>query len=428
MKSSYYNTIVNEKGLSYWFNALTFSYFALDRRLSDKVKSLLDTPGILRDNAPAFYDKLVDNGFLISEDHDELAEIRKHNDDAINSKAYKLTIIPTLNCNYKCWYCIQDHIPSIMSNDTVERIKRHIEYMIDVEGIQSLHIDWFGGEPFMFYRQIVKPLSVYAKELCKKKGIPFTNGSTTNGYFLNEEVSKELDDINLYYYQITLDGNRNFHDKVKFQNGCKSTFYHVLDNINRMMILCDRIQLTLRINYTHDNLTKDIVNEVCERISSEIRNRISILPRKVWQKKIDRKYTAELYEILDLFEEKGFNVERWSPVRNYISCYANKKYYNTINFNGHVLKCTACDDLYRKEPLGYLKEDGAIHWNGDFGNAYQCKAFENEKCLACRILPVCMGQCPRNHLAGITKCCYEMTDETFESALLNYLKHELRKE
>ena len=193
-----------------------------------------------------------------------------------------------------------------------------------------------------------------------------------------------------------------------------------------MMTICDRIQLTLRINYTHDNLTKDIVDEISERLSPEIRNRISILPRKVWQKDIDKRYATELYEILDIFEERGFNVERWSPIRNYIPCYANKKYYNSINYNGHVLKCTASDDLYRKEPLGYLEEDGSIHWNGNAGSAYQCKAFENERCLTCKILPVCMGQCPRNHLADITKCAYDMTDETFETALLTFLKHDYK--
>ena len=425
-KKSYYNHILYDDGLAYWFNALSFSHFVLGEELSKKIEGMLDTPDVIRENSPSFYDKLVDSGFLIPEDYDELAVIRRRNDDAINRKFYKLTIIPTLNCNYKCWYCIQDHIPSIMSEETIERIKRHIEYMIDVEGIEGLHIDWFGGEPFMFYDRVVKPLSLYAKELCSQKKIPFTNGSTTNGYFINADVAKDLEELDLYYFQITLDGNKDFHDKVKFQKGCESTFNHVLDNINHMMTICDRIQLTLRINYTHDNLTKDIVDEISERLSPEIRNRISILPRKVWQKDIDKRYATELYEILDIFEERGFNVERWSPIRNYIPCYANKKYYNSINYNGHVLKCTASDDLYRKEPLGYLEEDGSIHWNGNAGSAYQCKAFKNERCLTCKILPVCMGQCPRNHLADITKCAYDMTDETFETALLTFLKHDYK--
>ena len=424
MKASYYNTIIRDNGLSYWFNALSFSHFILDTKLSEKIEGLLDTPEEIKDNAPLFYDRLVDYGFLIPDDLDELALIRERNEKAINWKLYKLTIIPTLNCNYKCWYCIQDHIPSIMSDETMAKIKRHIAYMIDVEGIEGLHIEWFGGEPFMFYDRIMKPLSLYAKKLCAEKGIPFTNGSTTNGYFINEKVAGELDDLCLHHFQITLDGNREFHDKVKFQNGCESTFDYVLGNIDRMMRNSDRIQLTLRINYTHDNLSNDIVGEVSLRLSPEIRKRITILPRKVWQKEVDRSYVNELYRILDLFEEMGFRVERWSPIRNYIPCYASRKYYNSINYNGHLLKCTASDDMYREEPMGYLEEDGSIHWNGDFGTAYQCKSFENERCLACRRLPVCMGQCPRNHLAGITDCCYDLTDETFEAALLDYLRHE----
>ena len=52
------------------------------------------------------------------------------NTKAINKKDYYMVILPTLNCNFKCWYCIQDHIPSLMTEEVISLVKRHIKYVI----------------------------------------------------------------------------------------------------------------------------------------------------------------------------------------------------------------------------------------------------------------------------------------------------------
>ncbi len=53
-------------------------------------------------------------------------------------------ILPTLNCNFKCWYCIQDHIPSLMTEEVISLVKRHIKYVIENLDLDTLHIEWFG--------------------------------------------------------------------------------------------------------------------------------------------------------------------------------------------------------------------------------------------------------------------------------------------
>ena len=89
--------------------------------------------------------------------------------------------------------------------------------MINVEKIKSLHLDWFGGEPFLYFNEIISPISLYAQQLCIKAGIPFSIHSTTNGFFLSNEVIDKCSSLDFKHFQITLDGNKKFHDKVKFQ-------------------------------------------------------------------------------------------------------------------------------------------------------------------------------------------------------------------
>lgn len=430
MKKSYYNHHFEHSQFSYWFNALTNSYFRLFLSTGRRLQEYIDSPAMIREieiQMPALYDKLSKGGFIIDESKDEYAEILDRAKNASNDKNAFLIIVPTLNCNYACWYCIQDHIPSLMSDETIERIKRHIDYMIKEQGITSLHIDWFGGEPLMFFDRIIVPISTYAKEKCEESGIPFSNSATTNGYFLTKEKFDKLKDLNFGNFQITLDGNKENHDKVKFMKSLDSSFDHVLRNINQLLHVCADMRMLLRINYTHNNLSDEIVTQVCERLDSDIRNRITILPRKVWQENVDKEFGTPLQEILHKFETAGFVINYWEPVVNGVPCYVSKKLHKTINYNGQILKCTANDDLYTKDAKGMINEDGSESWNEDYFESYTSPTFLNEICRPCKFLPVCYGQCPRNNQQCKNLCKMDGQDTTFESNIIAFIDQNYKK-
>lgn len=426
MQISKYNYILYDANYSYWYNGLTHKHFRLSGALSKKLEQLLDNTDKLAIAVPDFYEKLKQGGFIIDDSVDELDIIRQKNDASIHSKDYYMIVLPTLDCNFKCWYCIQNHIPSKMSTETFEKLKRHIDYMIEEKEISSLHLDWFGGEPFMYFKEIIVPLSKYAINKCKEANIPFQNTSTTNGYYIDESVASQLEDLQFRHFQITLDGEQKEHDKVKFQNGCDSAFKHVLKNIYYLLKKNPLISLTLRINYTHQTLSANIVEQVNGLIDPEVRKQIGVALKKVWQERVDKSFATAISDIMDLFEDSGYQVQRLNHNLHFIPCYANKEYYNAINFNGNVVKCTACDDLYNKNALGKLTNQGTIEWNDGIDLKYQSKSFENSRCLKCKFLPLCMGLCPRNFLRGDTYCKYEGEDMNLEYSLLNFLSHEYK--
>lgn len=110
MKPSHYNYILSKDSKSYWYNGVSHKFFTLPIELGDKIKPLICNPEILKESAPSFYQKLVDNEFIIDDNVDEIEVIRKRNLETIHSKDYFLVILPTLNCNYKCWYLSLIHI------------------------------------------------------------------------------------------------------------------------------------------------------------------------------------------------------------------------------------------------------------------------------------------------------------------------------
>ena len=78
------------------------------------------------------------------------------------------------------------------------------------------------------------------------------------------------------------------------------------------------------------------------------------------------------------------------------SCYVNRRYYATINYNGACVKCTNNDSLYTGKTYGKINSEGKIEWNKAYEEHNLAPSFERPECLSCNILPLCMGHCPQN--------------------------------
>ena len=140
-------------------------------------------------------------------------------------------INPTLECNFNRWYCYESHPKGRMTKKTMNKLKNHLRLKVEDDKITSLNLSWFGGEPLMYFYEIVYPLTKFAKKLCKNNNIPFVSNVTTNGYYIDEEMIKKINEIGLYGFQITLDGHRKKHNKVRNANG-KPSYDKIIENIN----------------------------------------------------------------------------------------------------------------------------------------------------------------------------------------------------
>lgn len=427
MKFSRYNYIIPRDGMVYWFNGISRAYFCLKRSLSDKIQNISNINDI-QTLLPNLYKRLLDNHFIIDDNENEYEVIKQRYEALTAAKDYFLIILPTLNCNYCCWYCVQDHIPTQMSSGTIENIKSHIKYMIEIEQIRSMTIEWFGGEPFMYYNEVVCPICEYAMKICAEYNIPYMNSATTNGFYLTNDIHKSIIEHQFRSFQITIDGTQEEHDKVKFDKNCTSTFERVLKNINDLLYLSNDINIILRINYTKDTLSLAIVDDVNAFIDPDNRAKIEIMPKKVWQEKSDQHRTPLLNALKEKFHEHGYRKSRATFNTYGMPCYANKKYYNAINYNGFVVKCTANNDLYSKVPIGMLLPTGEIRWKDGFEQQYYKTRFDNIQCSKCKNLPICMGKCPRDYASESNDiyCIAQKDDESFEDAIVNYIQTEER--
>ncbi len=425
MKQSGYNFFIQRGDDTLCFNAISLKHFLINSKKADALTHVLNHPESYKDKLPNLYTNLLEGHFINDEVVNEIDVIREHYYNQVYSKNYKLVLLPTLECNFRCWYCVQSHVKGMMTESMISRICNHIEHMIKHEKITSLNVDWFGGEPFLYFEKVIKPISEFARKICKEYDIPFFSTATSNAYLVTPEVIDQMIDYNFTSFQITIDGDRDHHNKTRVSKK-SSSFDTILNNLNYLCSKIEDISITLRINYDDQNLyPARIINQINEIIHSSNKHKITFLFRKIWQVVQVKDDRSKLKEALNLLVDLGYkNAIDFNS--NYVPCYASQKYYNTISFNGNVYKCTAKNSMHENS-LGHLNGDGTIKWNiDDFERKYYKQPlFENDKCLKCKYLPLCMGPCSRRlEDNGLEKpkfyCTGRANGFKFEDTILSY--------
>lgn len=415
MKPSKYNYIIKYQNNDYiFFNGIKKKFIIVPFKLKNLVENFINKQENIDNDYQSFYNKLIDSGLIINDDIDELKLIQDEQQKINNQKKYVLTILPTYKCNFSCWYCIQNHKDEYMNLDIINRIKLHIKNYLILHNIKEFSIQWFGGEPMLCFDTICD-ISKYAIDFCNKNDITFQNHITTNGYLITEENSKEMGNIKFRSYQITIDGDKENHNKIRNENSNPS-FNKILENLLIILKTQPLAIVTLRFNYTESNIIPErILSDVNNIIPFEFRKRIFVLPRKVWQvdkTTIDQELKRNLFKS---FRNSGYNINVDCDICfDYFPCPDEKKHHHTIFHNGSVSKCTNTNP---EQCLAYLDEFGNICNLRDVNDIFSC--IKNSKCRDCKYLPICMGPCLKSRNEK-TKCVLKIVDSTFEESIMNY--------
>ncbi|MDE6095392.1 MAG: radical SAM protein [Muribaculaceae bacterium] len=383
MKSSNYNYFVENGDKTIIFNGISEKFIEIDNRNLLVYKHVISNPDIYMPKLSSLLNKLSNGGFIIDENVDENYEIEQKFQMYQKNDQYFLMILPTYQCNLRCWYCIQDHKDLWMSDETSNRIKLRISKKIQDPEIKTLHISWFGGEPLMNYPRIVE-LTKYAQTESIKYGKHFSCNITTNGTLLTPEKIQELFECGVNDYQITIDGTKKVHDSIK-QLSNESAFEKTIANVNEII---KHTHCSLRFNYTQDNLMpNEIINEINERITPDNRNNISLLLYKVWQENENNIDSKDI----ELMYNKGNEVGISCKLPRAGMCYADQKHFDCIFPDGSSEKCDNDSPITAK---GKLTSDGEIVWAGSEPECHISPyLIKDSECRHCKFLPICWGPC-----------------------------------
>lgn len=414
MKLSQFNSIIPYQGEYLLYNSFSNTFLVLKSLLRDLLQAAKNEPvDELSTVHPDFYNALKQGKFIVEDALNEIEEVKKISKLIdLDESHFHLTINPTMNCNFKCWYCYETHIKkSRMSPDIINRTNAFISRTAENANLKSFNLSWFGGEPLLYYDDIVLPVIKHFSETCERNNLVKYIGFTTNGYLINEHSIKSYKEHSVTVFQITLDGFQADHDKVRYVTNNKGSYTQIIKNIK--LLILNEISVRMRINYTLKNIQKcvEIVNDF-EDLTKEEKKFVLVDFHRVWQDEgTDNEGLAHM--VLMEFKKAGFQVNsHYSPENVTNSCYADKKNSAVINFNGDIFKCTARDFTNVKRE-GYIDVKGEVIWENDSLNRRLNAKFNNKPCLNCRIMPLCNGGCSQHALdhLGVDEYCVYSFDE-----------------
>lgn len=398
-KLSRYNVQFDRPQGSYLWNTLTGALVRID----EGAKGYINAFGG-EDDGDNRFRCLLENGCIVPECYDELGKVLFDEKTVMleeHPAAVHYTIAPGLGCNYACDYCFERGRtggPS-MDAETQNAVCEFVICAADANtNLRAIGVTWFGGEPLL-YLDAIERMSEKLMTYCDSRGIAYSASIVTNGRFLTPDVAMQLVRCAVNRVQVSIDGMPAAYARKK--RASPDDFEVVVGNVSACAGI---LPITVRINVANDGI------EAIELTRYLLDNR-----------GLDGKIQVYAAHIRDYCGETTASEERTSH-RDYLAF--AKEYAGLFGFGGpfdaasysHIVpkrRCTTClsvcspnycigpkGELYRCEH--HFGSDEHIVGSVREGRYYSAsdKAYldhrHRSECLACAMLPVCLGGCPND--------------------------------
>lgn len=405
MKFSQYNYLIQQKSFVILYNSFSDKFLGISPDVA-KLFSAPDAISILKTSYPSLFEQFSNLGYIIDDEFDELKQIEENYIKAkFESKQLYLMVFPTQDCNLKCWYCYESHKAGTrMSTSVIENIQKHIDTVLANGKYNSVRLGFFGGEPLLDFEKIAFPLAIKIKQICEKFNCSFASFFVTNASLMNEQMIHKLSLLNPYF-QITLDGDKTRHDKIRIwkkDNG--GTYDQIVASIRLLCLtindssFTDDPLITLRINY--DNQTLEHISGLLDDLKGIDKAKVRIHFERVWQTRasVNEEQKDLLMKTFARFIKEGFIITHGVFRRKNIACPSDSNSFYIVNYDGSIHKCNG-RTLNENTQEGVLSQTGEIHWNEDrYDKRMELTTYHNPNCMKCKMLPLCMGPCTQKML------------------------------
>jgi uncharacterized protein len=421
-KVSSYNCLVERPDDRLAYNFFSGALAEFDAQSWGSFKKVLgDANGELDDLETELRAQMVEAGFLIPAGCDEVQSLRlRYNLFRLDPRNIYLTIVPTMACNFACPYCYQqDHLSGKMTAETEKGVTNFVRRLVD-QSTQYVTVTWYGGEPLLGL-PMIRRLSRSFLNLCQEYGVQYIASVVTNGYLLTGEVAKELSELGVVAAQVTVDGPKGIHDSRRMLKGGGGTFDRIMGNLLQAH---KYIAITMRVNVDAQNL------DSMEELSVYLRSTGLADNMRVCHERVEAtpRYEEPCFRTRQEFGARAVQLHhpivaesvsanpQMSPHDDY--CVADKLYGFVINYDGNVYKCWAdLDSLEEMHNMRLGHVDGALD-AVLFTRWLSMAPWDDPECLACKMLPVCLGGCPKTYIFHQRKYCVPFRDNEEQYVLL----------
>lgn len=437
MKISKYTFLFENEGKEYYaYNTLSNALIEID----DESFSLLDEA---KKGAPLqevdfdreLWDALCENNILTANDDDDFLKYKAFLMRLRTQReSMHLTLAPTMDCCFRCHYCFEKYKEkNYMTPEVMDAI---IQYVTSCPDLKGLHITWFGGEPLM----AVPQMEQFYDKLSAVWKQPVPSNIITTGYHIDREAIRVLKKIGVSSVQITLDGMKETHNKVKHLPGGEDVFERVLRNIELLNDTAPDIAITVRVNLTLGNAHE--YEPLCRLFSERFgqRKKIAIAPAFVLdrgasncnacKRENDLFRHAERSKYILGLAARGIDSPfiRY-PERFFNECAIRNDVAISFDPEGYAYKCW--EVIGNKEyAIGRLNNAGQLtEVNETVLNRqlFGADPIDDPVCSQCEYLPICNGGCPIQRIENKYENGHNSNCTYYKGYMADFLKIHLAR-
>lgn len=386
---SKYNVFLNN---NYIYNLLSRSYL----QVNDELYYYLQTNKDFSENElNGVFDKLINHNIITQ--NNELSIIDyNYNQSKFDKDSASYIIYPTLLCNFDCHYCFETNKNIQLNENNTDILKNFL--IAQSKNLNELSIRWSGGEPLLVWNKIK---SITNAIIENAQQLQYGFSMATNGYYLNETIANELNNLHFSELQITVDGTQEEHNKIRYTAADKDTYSKIIKGIK---ITSKIIPIRIRYNIYKENISS-FSNFLDELEKWKVNNNnIEIFVKPILSKQDstyscglldDKEFFAQELKLCNIAEKKGFKYSLHPNFRNNVRCLYHKTNSFVIDPNLSLYKC-ALDVGMEERKVGKINTLSKIEITD---NEYikKCLSYSPiamNDCRKCKVLPICYGKCP----------------------------------
>lgn len=250
MKISKYTFMFDENGQEYYvYNTLSNALMEIDKESYSLLFESRNTQKLsTADFDEDLWEALCINNIISDNDTDDYLKYKASITNIRKQRTgMHLTLAPTMDCCFRCHYCFEKYKEKkYMTPEIMDQI---IKYVTSYPELKNIKITWFGGEPLMAVPQIEEFYDKF-RDIWQE---PFISNIITTGYHIDKESIRVMQKVGISSVQITLDGMKETHNKVKHLPSGEDVFERILSNIELLNDSAPEINITIRVNLTLEN-------------------------------------------------------------------------------------------------------------------------------------------------------------------------------
>ncbi|RME90380.1 MAG: SPASM domain-containing protein [Candidatus Hydrogenedentota bacterium] len=189
---------------------------------------------------------LLEQGYIFHSAEEEsrlLKQKYKEFQEEYEKTPTQLIFSTTYVCNFGCFYCFQEEYhqkPKMLTQEITDAFFRYINKKFQHESPRP-YITLFGGETLLIGKSFRKNIEYFLKQA---RDFQYEVAIITNGYYLLEYLPFfQKEKIPIKEIQVSLDGDKEAHDKRRVTKSGKATFIKIARGIDAALKAGYRINL-----------------------------------------------------------------------------------------------------------------------------------------------------------------------------------------